>query len=154
MERRIWRFFLAIFLIFFFWGCGGQGHVEGEVWGGEDEGEVIRVRAIPMSRGYVVRSVFPLPKPSAHAQVTAKKSQHGGPPHGISEALVLTLLLPPCCLMPLCFVRNVLPQSEQPARPGPSDRHPHVFVRSWGCDLCLEWTEPLAPQKSCLLGEK
>lgn len=38
--------------------------------------------------------------------------------------------------------------------PRPSDRHPHVFVRSLGCDLCLEWTEPLAPQKSCLLGRK
>lgn len=41
-----------------------------------------------------------------------------------------------------------------PWPPGPSNRHPHVFVRSLGCDLCLEWTEPLAPQKSCLLGEK
>lgn len=29
-----------------------------------------------------------------------------------------------------------------------------MFVRSWGCELCLEWTEPLAPQKSCLLGKK
>lgn len=29
-----------------------------------------------------------------------------------------------------------------------------MFVRSLGCELCLEWTEPLAPQKSCLLGKK
>lgn len=67
--------------------------------------------------------------------------------HGVSEALLLALLLPASLLCSNIF------WSDGP-RAWPSDRHPHVFVRSLGCDLCLEWTEPLAPQKSCLLGEK
>jgi hypothetical protein len=52
--------------IFFFVGVGG--HVEGGGGGGDG---VIKVRAIPMSRRYVVLYPPPTPSPSAHAQATA-----------------------------------------------------------------------------------
>lgn len=100
------------------------------------------MRAVPIPRWGDVWVCFP---PHTHTSLTLCIVNMASA--SVSEALLLALLLPASLLCSNIF------WSDGP-RAWPSDRHPHVFVRSLGCDLCLEWTEPLAPQKSCLLGEK
>lgn len=121
-------FFKNVFLLFFF--CSSVGR-----WGRGGRRGGVKDESRSMPREVVCGSVSPKAQPLSTWRQPASAR----------------LCFWPCCCLPVCFVLT----SSGLTGPGrPSDRHPHVFVRSLGCDLCLEWTEPLAPQKSCLLGEK
>lgn len=125
--RRIRPVFCRVFLLQLYHELWREGvYVCGGGWG-------IKARAVPMMAGFL--GPFPPCAVNINTHFTVNTAAAGISGPGCPVALFYPLLV-----------------WWAPARP--SDRHPRVFVWSGGCDACSEWTEPLAPQKSRLLGRK